>query len=253
MNASDPIHAEPRSFRVPPAALGALLTSLFLSLHEFVFWTVAAAYQGYIANKSAHASEKSADAAKLAADTAAATLKHVTANDSATSAAALAAFKEEERAYISTTVVNQSSAPILTDPKGQKHYCLDVHFVNGGKTPAIGTWATREATFGPNAERIIKELKTPSFPPSVANMDGPGSDKWASGCTDSIEDATADLLQQNKIDTYIYGVIQYRDIFGDSHETGFCWVRHAGFSPFGGCEYGNWFDKRPSYVAPQKL
>jgi len=109
MNASDPIHAEPRSFRVPPAALGALLTSLFLSLHEFVFWTVAAAYQGYIANKSAHASEKSADAAKLAADTAAATLKHVTANDSATSAAALAAFKEEERAYISTTVESSQS------------------------------------------------------------------------------------------------------------------------------------------------
>jgi hypothetical protein len=79
----------------------------------------------YFARQQAGAAITAAGAAKSAADIADATLKHVTANDKATSEAALNAFKDEQRAYISTTVASPSSSPILIDPQGRKHYCVD--------------------------------------------------------------------------------------------------------------------------------
>jgi hypothetical protein len=202
-------------------------------------------YYTRAAFRQAKASETAANAALSAAQTADATLKHTTANDKATGEASLSAFKQELRAYISTTIASASAAPVLVDPKGGKHYCVDVHFVNGGKTPAVGTWVTRKVTFGPNPKQVIEGLKIPIFPTSIGNMDGPGSDQWVTGCTERIDDEIVAKLEQVKTDTYLYGAIQYRDIFGDAHETGFCWVRHVGFTPFMGCEYGNWFDHRP--------
>ncbi|MGC1918564.1 MAG: hypothetical protein WA682_01645, partial [Acidobacteriaceae bacterium] len=72
-------------------------------------------------------------------------------------------------------------------------------------------------------------------------------DKWVTAATDPIDDATEANLINATESVYIYGVAEYYDIFDDYHETGFCVFRVPGSNAFMECEFGNWFDKRPTY------
>ncbi len=76
-------------------------------------------------------------------------------------------------------------------------------------------------------------------------MLGSGVDHYGSAPTDPVDEATAKKLVNAQVLIYIYGVIQYFDVFGDYHETGFCYERVLDSNAFIGCEFGNWFDKRP--------
>ena len=75
-------------------------------------------------------------------------------------------------------------------------------------------------------------------------MLGSVGDKWGTPATDVVDNKTAKEIVDGTIPIYIYGVVQYFDIFGEYHETGFCSVRLPNKGPFMTCEYGNWFDTR---------
>lgn len=202
------------------------------------------AYYTRAAYRQAVASETAANAAKSAAETASQTLQQMKDSSKSVSEASLSAFKMEQRAYIAVTNYAPSGDPVLVDPNGSKHYCIDVHLSDGGRTPAIGTWTTRKVAFGKDGESIVKKFVVPPYPPSVGDVAGPGSDKWVTACSEAVDAKTMDELVHQQIDTYVYGVIQYKDIFGDSHQTGFCGDRGRGFIPFANCKFGNWFDER---------
>lgn len=196
--------------------------------------------------KSTDAAVIAANASKKSADTADAALKHITANDKATSEASFSTFKQEERAYVGTTSANQSGDNgVLRDARGN-HYCVDIHIANSGRTPAIGTRITRYViVYGPEGKSIVGKMLVPSFPEN-GRVDPPNAPFFASACTpDPVDDTTLAKFQSATFGVYVYGVIQYRDIFGDYHETGFCLQRLPGFAVFGSPDFGNWFDKKP--------
>ena len=206
-------------------------------------------YYAVQAARQATASEIAANAAKSAADTADATLKHVKSQDKATSAARLATFKAEQRAYVAYTYAAMSNPPACAVPGlAGKRVCADIHFANSGRTPAIGLHLYRHATFGKSAERIIKAYRVPprDFGPN-GDLLGNVGDKWVTAATDPVDDATEAKLINATESVYIYGVAEYYDIFDDYHETGFCVFRVPGSNAFMECEFGNWFDKRPTY------
>jgi hypothetical protein len=70
-------------------------------------------------------------------------------------------------------------------------------------------------------------------------------DQWGTAPTDPLNTLTTKELTDADISVYIYGVIQYFDIFGEYHETGFCYARVPHSNAFISCPFGNWFDKRP--------
>jgi hypothetical protein len=178
--------------------------------------------------------KKSADAAQSAATTAENTLK--SSGES---------FRQEERAYLWAISFNMSSGPVITDVKGD-HVCADVHIVNSGKTPANGVHIWRRATYGPNAERTVRAFRPPEYLTASGDMLGTTGEKWGTAFTDPVDKATEKALLDGSIPLYVYGVVQYFDIFGDYHETGFCSQRVLGGTPFMVCDgFGNWFDKRP--------
>jgi hypothetical protein len=154
--------------------------------------------------KATAASRDAANAATSAATTADQTLKHMVATDKATSDAALVAFKEEERAYVSVSTAQMSNPPTCSFPQvNGLRVCADIHFVNTGKTPAVNIRTTRFATFGKNAEAIIKGLKVPSR--SVPNGDllGNSGDKWVTAPTDPVDQDTAKKLIESSEPLYI--------------------------------------------------
>jgi|ERR1035438_6873010 hypothetical protein len=126
------------------------------------------------------------------------------------------------------------------------------HVLNSGRTPANGVHIYRYATYGPepDAERTIKAMKVPTYTSPSGDMLGSVGDKWGTPATDVVDNKTAKEIVDGTIPIYIYGVVQYFDIFGEYHETGFCSVRLPNKGPFMTCEYGNWFDTR-SAEAPR--
>ena len=88
-------------------------------------------------------------------------------------------------------------------------------------------------------------MKVPAYVQS-GGMLGTTGDKWGTAVTEPIDDnKTLQGILKGEMPIYIYGVVQYLDVFGEYHETGFCSLRLPQNGPFINCEYGNWFDKRP--------
>ena len=204
-----------------------------LTLAAVVWYACVASCQLTQMRNATKAAGTSADAAASAAKTARDTLDF-----------SRRSFKQEERAYLWTISFNISNPPICTVP-GTPRVCADVHVTNSGKTPAVGVLIHRYATFGPHAERIIKAMKIPAFTPS-GDILGTTGEKWGTAATHPI--ANSHVFQEvlsGKMPLYVYGIVQYLDIFGDYHETGFCAFRLPNNGPFMACSYGNWFDKRP--------
>jgi hypothetical protein len=138
-----------------------------------------------------------------------------------------------------------SNGPICSAPGGAR-VCADVHVVNSGKTPANGVHIHRYATFGPNALREISGLKIPEYASPSGDVLGTTGDKWGTAATNVVDDPTARALIFGSVSLYVYGVVQYFDVFGEYHETGFCAQRvpTPNNSAFITCEHGNWFDKK---------
>jgi len=216
-----------------------LASFTFVLMLATVFAMVVAIWQGTI-------SQRTANAAKSAADTADKTLQHIIANDAASSASSLAKFKEEERAYVAPSYAVMSNPPNCL-VNGEPRIYVDIHFVNSGRTPALGVQLIRYATFGDRAEETIRRMKVPPYSYSKGNMLGNVGDRWGTAPTGPVDSDTTQKLINGQLVVYIFGVIQYLDIFKQYHETGFCYQRIPNNTPFGDCEYGNWFDKRPNY------
>lgn len=178
--------------------------------------------------------------------------------DAATSAAITAkrtldssnqSFKQEERAYVATTNAVMSNPPICQLPEinNRERVCVDIHCANSGRTPAIGIHLHRYATFGSESERVIKNMKVPTYTSPDGTMLGNVGDQWGTAPTDPVDAGTAQKMVNAEMPVYIYGVIQYFDVFGEYHETGYCYERVLHSSAFIACDFGNWFDKRPTY------
>jgi len=194
------------------------------------------ATQADIMQKTLPVVGQQADAATSAANTARKTLD--SSNES---------FKQEERAYVATTNAVMSNPPTCRFPEvtGRLRVCVDVHCANSGRTPAIGMRIHRYATFGSDSERVIRNMKVPLYRSPDGNMLGNVGDQWGTAPTDPVDEGTAQKLIEAEIPVYIYGVIQYFDVFGQYHETGYCYERVLRSTAFIACDYGNWFDKRP--------
>jgi hypothetical protein len=203
----------------------------------------------YYASKQASASVTAADAAKSAADTASQTLQQMKDSSTATSQATLSAFKQEQRPYIVATAFSLSPSKdgLLQDEKGT-HFCLRVEEKNRGRTPAVSVWDHRSVTYGKSGEDTVRTMKTPKYPGEAGEVMGPDTDSsgpYADACTEPLDEKTISDIANGRVDVFIYGSIQYGDMFGDFHETRFCGERPAGFSVFNYCKYGNWIDKKP--------
>jgi Sec-independent protein translocase protein TatA len=196
---------------------------------------IALIYWGQLSEmrKATKAAGDSAKAAKSAADTAASSLE-----------SAQNSFKQEQRAYLWASSFNISN-PALCGPQGQIRVCVDVHVANSGRTPAMGIHIHRYAVWGKNTEQTIKSMKVPADASPFGDVLGLVGDKWGTAATDPVTMPTAEDLITGKIPVYIYGVIQYFDIFEQYHETGFCSFKLPANGPFMACAFGNWFDKRP--------
>jgi hypothetical protein len=193
-------------------------------LAVYTFFTI----RMYYANKEA------ADAANSAATTASSALQ-----------SSGQSFQQEQRAYIAPTQAMMSNPPLCEIP-GRPRVCADVHVANSGRTPAIGVRLRRYLTFGEHAESTIKQMPIPEYKTPDGGALGNIGDQWGTAFSDPIGDAGLEKrLLDGSIPVYIYGVVQYFDIFGNYHETGFCYERVLRGSNFISCGYGNWLDKRP--------
>jgi hypothetical protein len=207
----------------------------------------------YYARQQTGASITAANAAKSASDTAAQTLQEMKDSAASTSAATLAAFKQEQRPYIVVTAYNVMPVQnaVYTGvyaKKGGTHFCIRFESANRGRTPALSIFDKVFVIYGKDGEKTVRRMKTPAYPEGAGEVMAPtpeNSGEYGDACTDPIDEQTVSDLAKGTVDLYIYGSVQYKDIFGDLHETRYCGYRPAGFSPFHNCKYGNWMDKNP--------
>ena len=87
-------------------------------------------------------------------------------------------------------------------------------------------------------------MKVPEYTSPSGDVLGTTGDKWGTAATDTLDDTTAHALIESRTPLYVYGVVQYFDIFGEYHKTGFCAQRVPNNTPFITCEGGNWFDRK---------
>jgi hypothetical protein len=89
-------------------------------------------------------------------------------------------------------------------------------------------------------------MTIPAYSRADGSLLGNVGDQYGSAATDPVDDAMAKKLVNGDVPVYIYGFVQYFDVFGEYHETGYCYERVPHSSAFIGCEFGDWFDKRPN-------
>jgi hypothetical protein len=217
-------------WRGPPETVLARAT-VFLAIATILL-AIIAAIQAYILATTDASTRIVAEAAQSAAGTAKATLE-----------ASARSFRQEQRAYLWASSFNMVNPPVCQIPGGTR-ICAEVHIVNSGRTPAIGVHIHRYATFGAKAESVVKAMTIPSYTSPSGDMLGSVGDKWGTAATDVVDEATPSSIVNGAISIYVYGVVQYYDIFKEYHETGFCSYRILNSGPFIACDYGNWFDKR---------
>jgi hypothetical protein len=83
-------------------------------------------------------------------------------------------------------------------------------------------------------------MKIPDYKIPSGSALGSDSDNWGTAFTEPLDTKTLPRVIDGSRPIYVYGVIQYFDIFDQYHETGYCWHRLPDNGPFMSCEYGNW-------------
>jgi hypothetical protein len=179
------------------------------------------------------------------------------------------AFETEASAQIAVTNiqwrVNQAQAMgrICADDGVKEHICFRLDFINGGKTAATDTLTTVHILPPkdiPAAQELIeKHFKLPPFGEPQGRLPvstGP-LHNWDQSSIEEICESRNCILRteansmiEGEKALYIYGAIQYWDIFKRQHATRFCFVRPPVKTctyPAGGCmnpcPFGNWVDK----------
>lgn len=150
-----------------------------------------------IAEINAKAAEKAAEAAKISAESISTT----------------------ERAFVFVTV-EFDGGNIYTSEDGDRCGRFIAKITNYGKTPAL----LKELYFHQVAQTEIPTefMETPDtkFPPGCAIANG-GYEPVS--CSFSINPATFSKIEANEVKWYCYGRVEYVDIFGNLHKTGFCY------------------------------
>ena len=161
-----------------------------------ILLTIMAAMQAYILATTDQSTRMAADAATGSGPTARATLE-----------ASAKSFKLEQRAYLWASAFNMANPVLCTIPGGTR-VCADVHIMNSGRTRAIGVRLHRYATFGTNADSVVKAMKIPTYTAPAGDMLGTVGDKWGTAATDVVDDATAKALIDGTISIFVYGVVR---------------------------------------------
>lgn len=137
----------------------------------------------------------------------------------------------DERAWVGP--VEQSGPSGLhaeSAPNGD--VAIVIPYINTGKTPAfkVGSWiswttipaAANPATFNGDVGTMAL------FPNGIANVATVGEGSI-------IPKSVAQKVRAGKLVIYVYGAITYRDTFGHSHWTDFCFSPSTNIQRFGGC------------------
>lgn len=151
-----------------------------------------------IANETANAAKKSAEAAEKSAD----------------------ALPAMERAYIFVEVRRKNPKARLTI--NFNNFC-EIVIKNYGKTPAIVRYIERFVTvlYGITPEI---EIKRTGIMPRIEKIIVSGGEEIIDVDTTSIsEEKWNDIANNPNARLLCYGLIEYEDVFGKYHDTGWCW------------------------------
>ena len=181
------------------------------------------------------------------------------------------AFKVGEKAYIVVTDIrwrvdrtdekHPTRLPGICDGgDGGQHICFEIDFDNGARTPASETRILAQVlprSAIPHARDQVDRFTFARLDkPSGFTPASPGPHEWNAFSAEEVCDSSAciptddaEAMVDGKAPLYIYGVIQYRDIFGDEHASRFCYYQpkmECTYPPGGcmdSCPFGNYLDK----------
>ena len=164
-------------------------------------------------------------------------------------------------------VTRRTFQQICDDDNTGRRICLDINFDNGGKSPATETSVTLHvlpSSKTGNAKEFVEEFKFASlgkpsgqFPASVGEHDwNQTSMERIGNSPEDIPDADAQKFIASELPVYVYGVFQYRDIFGHQHANRYCFVQPIAVPKcdlrarpggcFQACEFGNALEDLPN-------
>jgi hypothetical protein len=171
--------------------------------------------------KATNLAKESADAAKSSAD----------------------ALTKSERAWLGPTRAEISG--LLPIPPGPPIY-FEVFIVNSGRTPALKVQTNIMARSFPIGTEFVAE-----YPPSLNALPHYGGSAVVqprmeiflrTQPTPPITQEMIDALRSSQIVFYIYGKIDYEDVFERSHHTTFCYFLHPTLDRMSACKTYNTAD-----------
>jgi hypothetical protein len=146
-------------------------------------------------------------------------------------------FKVQQRAYVMLAGRGPFSF-VNGPPKAGQRILVNIFFENSGQSPATDVQNAHgillnpiAKPFEPDDERIEKAIS--ENPDGLSTKDTPrsvlppkGSNFMTAGNTINIvlSDREFDVLTKGHVQIAVFGVISYKDIFSDVHETKFCSV-----------------------------
>lgn len=167
--------------------------------------------------------------------------------------------RNDMRAYIVTTNHRED---VRSGCDYAQHHCVDFQYVNVGKTPAVDIQIVAQlhvdspigggGNFENELRRVVQSSKYDGLSGSVLGTNIPASGLATEvGQPDMI--ACKQAYHGPPCGHAIYGLIRYKDVFGDEHETGFCTYFVDGGPRSGeSCHFGNWFDVRPPMLSQKQ-
>jgi len=171
------------------------------------------------------------DASAIAKESAeAATIAARAAEENASTAKeSVQALKAAERAYVFVEVTFEEMFIGETAPVG--HIYAMVHFWNYGKTPAVVTKIRGYLVVQSHTPQSLVDGDETSLPPSLGIM---SSGQYMDRFQVAIDRTQNTDIENWNTRVFCIGKIEYRDVLGDSHETGFCWnlLLHGGEKRF---------------------
>jgi len=169
-------------------------------------------------------------------------------------------FKTDARPYVVVDNVWKAQKPDK-DIKGTQiipfapcsddlgHVCVRLFYTVTGHTPAIGV--RRHIRVLVQSDPIAAESTIDSFKPECPERPegnppmSTGNHNWDDPSKEVFPPDEIERMLNDKVRMYVYGAIEYRDLFDRCHVTRFCFVervkeRCAPEGCFDNCKYGNW-------------
>jgi hypothetical protein len=160
-----------------------------------------------------------------------------------------------ERAYVVADLQDEGWSQCHL-PNNDETYCSGIHYHNLGRTPAISIVVTGYMAYGWKGNNPLGALPIPAYDgltgSSLANGPDGTSTLLRTKGDIGTEMGTKSMMQNQNGGFYLYGYIQYKDIFDEFHITAFCNYHPLNPSPQdhlpSQCGTGNWFERDPVFV-----